>query len=152
MAQARRASRAGLVGRPSPDAVLLAGSYSFEQKVTVEWEKALALDAFEKLLAPILAEPRSFTDIRTYVSGKLKEDDSTLPAGKISKYLVSGRSLRAALDAMVLAERLAQSVAPNSGAHLWSCGSQWLGARAAMAPTESATERRRLPVLRRGPG
>ena len=121
MAQARRARRAG---RPGPDAVLLAGSYSFEQKVTVEWEKPLALDAFEEFLAPLLAEPRSFTEIHAYVSGALKECDVALPAGKISKYLVSTRSLRVALDAMVAAERLTQSVAPNSGAHLWSRGSQ----------------------------
>ena len=117
MAQARRARRAG---RPGPDAVLLAGSYSFEQKVTVEWEKALALDEFEEILAPILTEPRSFIDIRTHVSGTLKEADPTLPAGKISKYLVSTRSLRNALAAMVVAERLTQSEAPTSGAHLWS--------------------------------
>ena len=121
MAQARRARRSG---RPGPDAVLLAGSYSFEQKITVEWEKALALDEFEELLAPILTEPRSFTDIRTYVSGALRVRDSTLPPGKISKYLVSTRSLRNALAAMVAAERLTQSEAPNSGAPLWSCGSQ----------------------------
>ena len=117
MAQARRTRRAG---RPGPDTVLLAGSYSFEQKVTVEWETPLALDAFEELLAPILAEPRSFHEIRTYVSGALKECDPALPAGKISKYLVSTRSLRIALATLVAAERLAQSEAPGSGARLWS--------------------------------
>ncbi|MDE0389263.1 MAG: hypothetical protein OXI75_11250 [Rhodospirillales bacterium] len=120
MAQARRASRAGWAGRPSPDAVLLAGSYSFEQKVTVEWEKPLALDEFEKLLAPLLAEPRSFAEIRAYVSGALRVRDPALPPGKISKYLVSTLSLRDALAAMVAAERLMQSEAPNSGAQLWS--------------------------------
>ena len=119
MAQARRAKRSGPLG---PDAVLLAGSYSFEQKVTVEWERPLALDEFDELLAPILVEPRTFADIRTYVSGALKTRDPTLPAGRISKYLVSARSLRAALDAMVAAGRLAQSDAPVSGARLWSRG------------------------------
>ena len=117
MAQARRARRAG---QPGPDAVLLAGSYSLEQKVTVEWEKPLALDEFEELLAPILAEPRSLAEIRTYVSGMLRERDTTFPAGRISKYLVSARSLRTALAAMVEAERLTQSEAPDAGAHLWS--------------------------------
>ena len=97
---------------------------SFEQKVTVEWEMPLALDELEKILAPILAEPRSFAEIRAYVSGALRIRDPTLPPGKISRYQVSGRSLRVALDAMVLAERLTQSDAPNSGAHLWSSGSQ----------------------------
>ena len=65
MAQARRARRAG---QPSPDAVLLEGSYSFEQKITVEWETALALDELDGLLAPILAEPRSFAEIRVLMS------------------------------------------------------------------------------------
>ena len=119
MAQARRVRRAG---RPGPDAVLLQGSYSFEQKVTVEWERPLALDEFDALLAPLLAEPRSFAQIRAYVSGALRVRDSTLPPGKISKYLVSARSLRNALAAMVAAERLAQCEAPNSGAQLWSRG------------------------------
>ena len=121
MAQARRARRSG---RQCRGGVLLVGSYSFEQKITVEWEKPLALDEFEELLAPILTEPRSFAEIRTYVSGALKEDDPTLPAGKISKYLVSSRSLRNALAAMAAAERLTQSKAPNSGTPLWSRGSQ----------------------------
>ena len=116
MAQARRARRAG---RPGPDAVLLAGSYSFEQKVTVEWETPLALDELEALLAPFLAEPRSFADIRSYVSGALRKRDSRLPPGRISKYLVSTRSLRNALAAMTAAGRVAQSDGPKSGAHLW---------------------------------
>ena len=117
MAQARRARRGG---RPGPDAVLLEGSYSFEQKITVEWERPLALDQFERLVAPILAEPRTFADIRTYLSGALKEGDPTLPAGRISKYLVSSRSLRIALATLVAAGRLAQSEAPGAGARLWS--------------------------------
>ena len=117
MAQARRARRAG---RPGPDAVLLAGSYSFEQKVTVEWEKPLTLDQFAALLAPILAEPRSFADIRAYVSGTLKEGDSTLPAGRISRYLVSDRSLHAALATMVATGRLTRNEVPNAGTRLWS--------------------------------
>ena len=121
MAQARCARRSG---RQCREGVLLVASYSFEQKVTVGWEIALALDEFEELLAPILTKPRSFTDIRKYVSGALKADDPTLPAGKISKYLVSSRCLRNALDAMVAAERLTQSEAPNSGAHVWSRRSQ----------------------------
>ena len=117
MAQARRARRAG---PPGPDAVVLAGSYSFEQKVTVEWERPLGLDEFEEILAPLLAEPRSFAEIRAYVSGALKERDPALPAGRISKYLVSSRSLRAALAIMVAAERLTQREAPNAGPQLWS--------------------------------
>ena len=117
MAQARRARRAV---RPSPDAVLLAGSYSFELKITVEWETSLGLDAFDGLLAPILTEPRAFEEIRAYVSGALKGRDSTLPPGKISKYLVSGRSLRDALAVMVEAERVAVGEESGSGAQLWS--------------------------------
>ena len=117
MAQARRARRAG---RPGPDAILLEGSYSFEQKITVEWATPLSLDAFDGLLAPILAEPRSFAEIRAYVSGALRERDQTLPAGKISKYLVSGRSLREALDALSAAELLSVAQVPGSGARLWS--------------------------------
>ena len=117
MAQARRARRAG---RPSPDAILLEGSYSFEQKITVEWETALALDEFDGLLAPILAEARSFAEIRAFVSGALKQRDSTLPPGKISKYLVSGRSLREALDALIAAGRLSVAEGRGSGAPLWS--------------------------------
>ena len=91
MAQARRARR---VGRPGADALLLAGSYSFEQKVTVEWETPLALDELEALLAPFLAEPRSFADIRSYVSGTLRERDSRLPppAGSASTWCPSARS------------------------------------------------------------
>ena len=116
MAQARRARRAG---RPGPDAVLLAGSYSFEQKITVEWEKPLALDEFAELLAPLLAEPRSFAEIRTYVSGALRRADPTLPPGKIGKYMVSTRSLLDALAAMVAAERLTQSEPPDAGVRLW---------------------------------
>ena len=116
MAQARRARRAG---PPSPDAILLEGSYSFEQKITVEWETSLGLDELDGLLAPILAEPRSFAEIRAYVSGTLKQRDRTLPPGKISKYLVSGRSLREALDAMVAAERLSVAEQHGSGAQLW---------------------------------
>ena len=119
MAQARRAKRAE---RPGPDAVLLAGSYSFEQKVTVEWERPLCLDEFDALLAPILVEPRSFAEIRAYVSGALKRCDTTLPAGRISRYLVSSRSLRAALATMVAAGRLTQDEARGSGAPLWSRG------------------------------
>ena len=119
MAQARRARRAE---RPDPNAVLLAGSYSFEQKVTVEWEKPFALDQFDALLAPILAEPRSFTEIRAYLSGALKGCDTTLPAGRISRYLVSSRSLRAALATLVAAGRLTQDEARGSGAPLWSRG------------------------------
>ena len=103
MAQARRVRRSGPQCR---EGVLLEGSYSFEQKITVEWEKPLSLDQFERLLAPILAEPRTFADIRTYLSGALKEGDSTLPVGRISKYLVSSRSLRIALAALVAAERI----------------------------------------------
>ena len=117
MAQARRARRAG---PPSPDAILLDGSYSFERKITVEWETALALDELDGLLAPILAEPRSFAEIRAYASGALKGRDPTLPPGKISKYLVSGRSLWEALDALIAAERLTVTVADGSGARLWS--------------------------------
>ena len=117
MAQARRVRR---TGRPSRDAVLLAGSYSFEQKVTVEWEKPLGLDELGALLAPLLAEPRSLAEIRTHVSGALKERDPTLPAGKISKYLVSNRSLARALAIMVTAERLASSERPGSRVRLWS--------------------------------
>ena len=119
MAQARRARRAE---RPGPDAVPLAGSYSFEQKVTVEWETPLTLDQLDALLAPILTEPRTFPDIRTYVSGTLKGRDPTLPPGKISKYLVSTRSLRAALATMVAAGRLTQSETRGSGVQLWSRG------------------------------
>ena len=117
MAQARRARRAG---RPGTDAILLEGSYSFEQKITVEWETPLAPDEFDGLLAPILAEPRSFAEIRAYVSGVLKERDLTLPPGKISKYLVSGRSLREALAIMVEAEWLDLSEKPTSRTQLWS--------------------------------
>ena len=117
MAQARRARRAG--GR-SPDAILLVGSYSFEQKITVEWETAFALDELDALLAPILVAPRSFAEIRAYISGALKERDLTLPPGKISKYLVSSRSLREALAIMVEAERLDLAEKPTSGAQLWS--------------------------------
>ena len=117
MAQARRARRPE---RPRPDAILLEGSYSFEQKITVEWETSLALDELDGLLAPILAEPRSFAEIRAYVSGALKERDLTLPPGKISKYLVSGRSLREALDALIAAGRLSVAPAHGPGAQLWS--------------------------------
>ena len=119
MAQARRVRRAG---RPGPDAVPLAGSYSFEQKVTVEWEKLLTLDEFDGLLAPILADPRSFAEIRVHASSVLKGRDRDLPAGRISKYLVSARSLRAALAVMVEAGRLTPCAAPDSGAALWSRG------------------------------
>ena len=121
MAQARRARR---TGRAGPDAVLLAGSYSFEQKVTVEWEKPLTVDEFDALLAPILAEPRSFAEIRACVSGALKGSDPALPAGRISRYLVSGRSLRTALAALVAAGRLTQREAPKAGNRLWSRGRQ----------------------------
>ncbi|MDE0203825.1 MAG: hypothetical protein OXK73_15475 [Rhodospirillaceae bacterium] len=117
MAQARRARRAG---RPSADAVLLEGSYSFEQKITVEWETPLAPDELDALLAPILAEPRSFAEIRAYVSGALKERDPTLPPGKISKYLVSSRSLREALDALIAAERISVAQESGAGARMWS--------------------------------
>ena len=117
MAQARRASRAG---PPGADAVLLAGSYSVELKVTVEWEKPLALAEFDALLAPILTEPRPFADIRAHLSGALKERDPALPPGRISKYLVSTRSLRSALAAMAEAGRLTQCEAPGSGLRLWS--------------------------------
>ena len=117
MAQARRARRAG---QPSPDAILLEGSYSFEQKITVEWETSLALDELDGLLAPILAEPRSFAEIRAYVSGALKQRDLTLPPGKISKYLVSSRSFREALAVMVAAERLSVTQEHGSGVRLWS--------------------------------
>ena len=117
MAQARRARRSG---QPSPDAILLEGSYSFEQKITVEWETALTLDELDGLLAPILAEPRTLAEIRAYVSGALKERDLTLPPGKISKYLVSGRSLREALDALIAAERLTVAEQHGPGARLWS--------------------------------
>ena len=116
MAQARRASR---TGRQDREAVLLQGSYSFEQKVTVEWERHLELGAFDELLSSILAEPRSFAEIRAYVSGALKVRDSTLPAGKISKYQVSSRSLRLALAAMVAAERLTLTEASGTGAPVW---------------------------------
>ena len=68
MAQARRASR---TGRQDREAVLLQGSYSFEQKVTVEWERHLELGAFDELLSSILTELRSFAEIRAYVSGAL---------------------------------------------------------------------------------
>ena len=117
MAQARRARRAG---PPSPDAILLEGSYNFEQKITVEWETGLGLDELDGLLAPILAEPRSFAELRAYVSGVLKQHDLTLPPGKISKYLVSSRSLREALDALIAAKRLTVAEADGSGARLWS--------------------------------
>ena len=117
MAQARRARRAG---QPSPDAILLEGSYSFEQKITVEWETSLGLDELDRLLAPILAEPRSFAELRAYVSGALKQRDLTLPPGKISKYLVSGRSLREALDALIAAGRLSVTEQHGPGARLWS--------------------------------
>ena len=117
MAQARRARRAG---PPSPNALLLEGSYSFEQKITVEWETSLALDELDGLLAPILAEPRSFAELRAYVSGVLKQRDPALPPGKISKYLVSGRSLREALDSLLTAGRLSVAEQPGSGARLWS--------------------------------
>ena len=119
MAQARRARRAG---RPGADAVLLAGSYSFEQKVTVEWEKPFTLDQLDALLVPVLAEPRSFAEIRAYVSGALRRCDTTLPAGRISRYLVSSRSLRAALATLVAAGRLSQSGTRGSGVQLWSRG------------------------------
>ena len=117
MAQARRARRPG---QPRPDAIPLEGSYSFEQKITVEWETSLGLDEFDGLLAPILAEPRSFAEIRAYVSGTLKQRDLTLPPGKISKYLVSSRSLREALDALIAAERLTVTQEHGSDARLWS--------------------------------
>ena len=117
MAQARRARRAG---RPGTAAIRLEGSYSFEQKITVEWETSLAPDEFDGLLAPILADPRSFAEIRAYVSGVLKGRDLTLPPGKISKYLVSGRSLREALAIMVEAEWLDLREKPTSHAPLWS--------------------------------
>ncbi len=122
MAQARRARRESPACR---DAVLLEGSYSFEQKITVEWERQLELDAFEALLSPLLAEPRSFAEIRAFVSGALRARDTTLPAGRISKYLVSGRSLRAALASMVAVERLTAIEATGSGGRLWArrrCG------------------------------
>ena len=119
MAQARRARRGQ---PPGPDAMLLAGSYSFEQKVTVEWERWLTLDEFDALLAPILVEPRSFAEIRACVSGALKGSDPALPAGRISRYRVSGRSLRTALAALVAAGRLTQSEAPHAGVRLWSRG------------------------------
>ena len=117
MAQARRARRAV---RPGPDAVLLEGSYIFELKITVEWKTSLGLNEFDGLLAPILTEPRKFVEIRAFVSSALKRRDTTLPAGKISKYLVSGRSLREALDALIAAGRLSVAEGRGSGAPLWS--------------------------------
>ena len=117
MAQARRASRTGRQGR---EAVLLQGSYSFEQKVTVEWERHLELGAIDELLSSILTEPRTFAAIRAYISGALKGCDPALPPGKVSRYRVSGRSLRQALDAMVAAGRLASVELPGSGIRVWS--------------------------------
>ena len=123
MAQARRTRRSG---RQCRDGVLLEGSYSFERKITVEWETPLELDEFERLLAPFLTEPRSFAEIRTYASGALRKRDSRQPPppGRISKYMVSTRSLRNSLAAMAAAGRVAQSDAPKSGAHLFSRGSR----------------------------
>ena len=117
MAQARRARR---TGRTRPGAILLEGSYSFEQKITVEWERPLALDEFDRLLAPIVAEPRAFGEIRAYVSEALRASDPTLPPGKVSKYRVSSRSLRGALGALVAAERLTAAQGHGSRAQLWS--------------------------------
>ena len=104
MAQAYRVRKAAR--RPKPRqgsatktlAVRLDGCYCMEQKITVEWEKEFALDEFDRLLAAILVEPRSFRQIQTYVSGMVKESDRDLPPGKISKYRVSAPSLRDALD------------------------------------------------------
>ena len=117
MAQAYRTSR---IGRLDRHGVPLEGSYSFEQKITVEWERQLGLDEFDGLLSPILAEPRAFAEISTFVSGALRACDPTLPPGRISKYRVSGRSLRAALDIMVAAGRLSWSERPGSFVRLWS--------------------------------
>ena len=117
MARAYRTRRAGGETR---HAVPLQGSYSLEQKITVEWERGLALDEFDALLAPILAEPRSFAELRIFVSGALKTCDPTLPPGRISKYRVSARSLREALDIMVAEGRLAWRDTPDSRVPLWS--------------------------------
>ena len=107
-------------------AVLLDGCYCMEQKITVEWEKEIARNEFGRLLAAILTEPRSFGQIRTYVSGMLKESDQDLPPGKISKYRVSGPSLRNALETLRKA-----GVLHSAETRVGSSGARWIavGAR-----------------------
>ncbi len=107
MAQAYRAIKVGKRRAP-PGVVLLDGSYSMEEKITVEWEREITLDALAALLADFLAEQRSFAEIRTYLSGVLRNSDQTLPPGRISKYRVSARSLASALERLREAGRLSR--------------------------------------------
>ncbi len=79
---------------------MLRGTYSMEQKITVEWENEIELDSFYELLERVLSEPRSFRVLRAHVSGCLKAIDLDLPPGKISRYRVSDASFRQGLESL----------------------------------------------------
>jgi DNA-binding transcriptional ArsR family regulator len=95
-----------------------------EQKITVEWQRDLELGELARLVAGILTEPRSFGEIRSYLSGRLKERDGDLPSVKIRDYRVSPRSLGEALASLesagLIRSARARSPAGGETERLWS--------------------------------
>ncbi|MCZ6720283.1 MAG: hypothetical protein V3V17_07005 [Alphaproteobacteria bacterium] len=116
----RKATPAAESSAATANIVGLSGTYTMEQKITVEWDLEMPSSEFKRLLARILTEPRSFREIHSYVSGRLKERDRYLPSGKISNYRVSPRSLRKALvnlESVGFVQRRREAAQPRSD--LW---------------------------------
>ena len=100
--------------------MLVAGTYTMEQKITVEWEYAIAVEKLVDLIGRLPHRTYQEDEIRTFISGYLRRLDDTLPSTKISDYRISRGSLALILDALENAQALRR--ASGDDTRRWTLG------------------------------
>lgn len=74
--------------------IAVSGTYSLEQKITVEWERAVETAALVDVARRLPGRLYSRDEIRFFLSGWFRTLDPDLPDTKISEYRISSRSLK----------------------------------------------------------
>ena len=96
MVQAHRTLKHGRA-HAGDDDLLVTGSYSLEQKITVEWEIPVAVATLVALAQRLPDRPYSSDEVRNFMSGLFRSLDQGLPDTKISDYRISPQSFDAIL-------------------------------------------------------
>lgn len=109
-APARRAGVAAGV-----EVVSVSGTYNIDLKITVEWAREMPITEIEAPLVAFLGEPRGTREIGAFLSGYLRETDDELLPGKVSKYRIAPKSLRALLDVLEMRGAIARESGTTGG-------------------------------------
>jgi hypothetical protein len=118
MAHAFRSRKSGREA-PGTNGLCVSGTYNIEEKVTVEWERVVAIGEMVALIQRLPNRLYSRRELRSFISGHFRDSDDSLPHTKISKYRISGGSLNALLDALECEGALAQRET-ESGLACWA--------------------------------